>query len=232
MIKAVFFDLYQTLLCYNPPREEIQSQLLKESGIDMTPKELMYPITSADEFIHQEHSRLSLSKRNDDEKKALWGKYQAIVLKEAGIEPTKELIVHILGKMQHIKFEPALYEDVLPALNRLKDKGMPLGLISNVDNDITEILTKLGLMPFLKVVITSLELGYHKPQPEIFKEAVKQAGVQPQEAIYVGDQYRIDVLGAKQTGMLGILIDRGGYFKEDIEEPKIRSLNQLSEHLV
>ena len=231
MIKAVFFDLYQTLVCYDPPREKIQADALKEFGIDTTPEKMLYPITAADEFIHQEHSRLSISKRSDEDKKALWGQYQAVLIKEAGIEPTKELIRHILGKMQQIKFKPILYGDVLPTLTELKEKGLILGLISNVDNDITQLCQDLGLMPFLQVVVTSLDSGYNKPQPEIFKEAIRQAGVQPQESIYVGDQYRIDVVGAKQSGMLGILLDRGDYFNEAIDEPKIKSLHQLSEHL-
>jgi len=231
MIKAVFFDLYQTLVCYKPPREEMQAKVLKEYGIYVTPEKLLYPITTADEFIHQEHSRKSIGKRSDEEKKALWGQYQAIVLKEAGIEPTRELIRHILGKMQQIKFEPALYDDVLPTLNELNEKGLILGLISNVDSDISQLCQKLELTPLLRVVVTSLDSGYNKPQPGIFKEAVRQADVQPQEAIYVGDQYRIDVIGAKQAGMLGILLDRGDYFNETIEEPKIQSLQQISVHL-
>lgn len=231
MIKAVFFDLYQTLVCYDPPREKIQADALKEFGIDTTPEKMLYPITAADEFIHQEHSRLSIGKRSDEDKKALWGQYQAVLIKKAGIEPTKELIRHILGKMQQIKFKPILYGDVLPTLTELKEKGLILGLISNVDNDITQLCQDLGLMPFLQVMITSLDSGYNKPQPEIFKEAVRQASVQPREAIYVGDQYRIDVIGAKQAGMLGILLDRGGYFNESIKEPKIQSLHQLSGYL-
>jgi putative hydrolase of the HAD superfamily len=231
MIKAVFFDLYQTLVRYDPPREEIQSKVLEEFGFSVKAEALLYPIAIADEFIYQEHSRLSIGKRSDQEKKALWGQYQAMVLKEAGIEPSKELIGGILGKMQQIKFNMVLFDDVLPALNELKDKGRVLGLISNVDNDIAPLLNKLGLTPLLQVVVTSLDAGYSKPQPEIFKEAVKRAGVQAQEAIYVGDQYQIDVVGANRAGMRGILLDRSGYFNEAIKEPKIGNLHQLIELL-
>ena len=231
MIKAVFFDLYQTLICYKPSREEIQANVLKEFGIEVTPEKLLYPIIAAAAFIHQGHSRLSIGKRSDEEKNSLWGQYQAIVLKEAGIEPTRELIRHILGIMQQIKFKPTLFSDVLPTLTELKKKGLILGLISNVDNDITQLCQKLGLTPLLQVVVTSLDSGYNKPQPEIFKEAVRQASVQSREAIYVGDQYQIDVIGAIQAGMRGVLLDRGGYFNKTIKEPKIQSLHQLSEYL-
>ena len=231
MIKAVFFDLYQTLVCYEPPREEVQAKVLKELGIEVAPEALLYPIVIADEFIYQEHARLPIRKRNDEEKKALWGQYQAIVLKEAGIEPSKELIRGVLGRMQQVKFELKLFDDVLPALSDLKNKGLVLGLISNVDNDIAPVLSRLELKPLLRVVVTSLDAGYNKSKPEIFQEAARRAGVQPREAIYVGDQYQIDVIGASQTGMRGILLDRGGYFKEAIKEPRVQSLYQLAEHL-
>jgi putative hydrolase of the HAD superfamily len=232
MIKAVFFDLYHTLVRYDPPQEEIQAKVLNDFGIEVKPEALLRPIAIADEFIFQEHSRLSISKRSDQEKKTLWGQYQAMVLKEAGIEPSKELIGGILGKMQQIKFNMALFDDVLPALTELRDKGLIIGLISNVDNDISPLLHKLGLTPLLQVVITSLDSGYSKPQPEIFKAAVKKANVKVQEAMYVGDQYQIDVIGASRAGMRGILLDRGGYFNEAIKETKIRNLHQLIELLL
>jgi len=57
MIKAVFFDLYHTLLGYDPPREELQANALRESGIEVNPETLRRPMVVADEYIYQEHSR-------------------------------------------------------------------------------------------------------------------------------------------------------------------------------
>lgn len=231
MIKAVFFDLYHTLLRYDPPREEPMAKAINAFGIEVTPEALRRPLVAADEFIYQEHARLPLSKRPDEEKKALWAQYQAVVLKEAGIEPTTELVGSILSKMQQIRFNQVLFDDVLPTLNELQGKGLILGLISNIDSDIAPLFRKLGLTPLLQVVVTSQGAGYSKPQPEIFREAVRQAGVRAEEAIYVGDQYQIDVIGATEAGMQGILLDRGGFFKEATENPKIQNLYQLLEHL-
>lgn len=231
MIKAVFFDLYQTLVHFEPPREEIQSKVLAEYGIKIAPEKLLYPVVAADDFMYREHARLPFSKRSEAEKMAIWGQYQAIVLKEAGIEPKKELIGGILAKMQQIKFTRAPFSDVLPSLGGLHDKGFILGMISNVDDDIRPLLDKIALSPLLSVVVTSLESGYSKPQPEIFLTAAAKAGVRPADSAYVGDQYRIDVVGAEGAGMHGILLDRGGYFNEDIKEPKIKALSQLAETL-
>jgi putative hydrolase of the HAD superfamily len=231
MIKAVFFDLYQTIVKFDPPREEIQSKVLAEYGIQVAPEKLAYPLVVADEYMYAEHARLPFGKRSDEERKAIWGQYQAIVLKEAGIEPKRELIGGILGRMQQIKFERALFDDVMPALNGLRDRGLILGLISNVDSDIKAILDKLGLSPLLSVVVTSLDSGYVKPQPEIFKEAARRADISPAESAYVGDQYQIDVIGAQNAGMRGILLDRGDYFKDTIKEPRIQTLSRLGETL-
>jgi len=231
MIKAVFFDLYQTLICYDPPQEETLAKVLSELGIDITPKALRLPIVAADEFIYQEHSRLPISKRSEEDRRALFAQYQAMLLKEAGIEPTGELIGNILSRMHKIKFNRVLFDDVLPALAELKEKGLILGLISNVDSDITPLLDKLGLSQLLQVVVTSQETGYMKPQPEIFKEAARQADIKIQESMYVGDQYQIDALGAKKAGMQGVLLDRNDYFNDANEALKIKNLYQLVEYL-
>ena len=63
------------------------------------------------------------------------------------------------------------------------------------------------------------------------QEALKLAGVQAAEAIYVGDQYRIDIGGANEAGMKGVLLDRGGYMEEAADCPRIQSLSQIVEHL-
>lgn len=231
MIKAVFFDLYQTLIRYEPPREELQARALNDFGIKATPESLRRPLTIADEFIYQEHARLPIGKRTDEEKRALYAQYQGIVLKEAGIASSKELIIDVLSKIQKFKFALVLFDDVLPALSELKSKGLILGLISNVDHDIAPLCQKLGLSPLLQIVVTSQDTGFNKPQPQIFSEAIRQAGVQAQEAMYVGDQYQIDVIGANSAGMQGVLLDRNSYFERATENLKIRNLHQLVEHL-
>ena len=231
MIKAVFFDLYNTLVGYDPPREEIEARVLKEFGIEMSPEAFCHPLVIADEFIYREHARAPLSKRSKEETMALYAQYQGIVLKEAGIDVSQELIASILGKWQQSAFKLVLFDDVMPVLNHLRELGLILGLISNVDRDITSLCQELGLSVLLQVVITSQEVGFNKPQPEIFQEALKQTGVKSSEAIYVGDQYQIDVVGANEAGMRGVLLDRGGYFEDITDCPRIRSLTEVTEHL-
>lgn len=231
MIKAVFFDLYHTLVRYEPPQEELEAKALKDFGIDVSSEVFRRPLVSADEFIYQEIARRPLSQRSPEEKMALYAKYQGIVLKEAGIEADEKLILTMLGKMQQFKMRLVLFDDVAPALNDLKSRGLSLGLISNVEKDMTAVLNELGLPSWLEIVVTSLDSGFNKPQPEIFQEALRRAKVQPSEAIYVGDQYQVDCVGADRAGMKPILIDRHGYFQQVTKCPRIRSLKELVEHL-
>ena len=231
MIKAVFFDLYHTLLGYDPPREKLQAQALRELGVDVLPEDLRRPLVAADEYIYREHSRLSLSQRSREEQTAVWVEYERILLSEAGIEADERLIQGALGSMQQSGLHQVLFDDVLPVLSELKKRGLILGLISNVDKDITSLLDDLGLTGWLQVVVTSQEAGFTKPSPEIFREAVKRAEIQPHEAIYVGDQYQIDVVGANQVGMRGILIDRLDYYTGVNDCPRLQSLGQILEYL-
>jgi putative hydrolase of the HAD superfamily len=231
MIRAVFFDLYQTLIDYDPPREKQLARIISDYGIKATADSLRYPMVVADEFIYEQHSRLPISKRTEKEQIELFSRYQEILLKEARIKPTPKLIHNNVVKMQQFKFERVLFGDVLAALEQLKQNGIILGLISNIDSDITPLFDKLGLTPLLQVVVTSRDSGYHKPQPHIFKEAARRAVVETGESMYVGDQYQIDVLGAKGAGMRGVLLDRNGYFKKDTEELIIKDLYQLVDYV-
>lgn len=231
MIKAVFFDLYNTLVQYEPPREELQSRALRESGIEVTPEALRRPLATADEYIYGEIARGSLSQRSKEEQTAIWVNYEGVLLREAGIEADESLILGLLGKMRQFDMKLVLYDDVLPTLTDLKGRGLLLGLISNIDRDMTSLLEEVGLSSKLPVVVTSQDTGYNKPHPEIFREALKQAGVQASEAIYIGDQHQIDVVGANQVGMKGILLDRNGYFAQITDCPRVRSLTQVVEYL-
>jgi putative hydrolase of the HAD superfamily len=231
MIKAVFFDLYQTLVRYEPPREEIEAKVLKNFGIEVTPEALVRPIIVADEFIYNEIARGALRARSREEKTALYLRYQEIVLREAGIKCRQEVIFKLLREMQQSRMDLVLYDDVAPVLDELKSQGLILGLISNIEQDMTEIFSRLKLPAWLTVLVTSQDAGAGKPRPEIFRYALERAGVKPAEALYIGDQYQVDVVGARGAGMKAILLDRGDYYKDITDCPRIWSLAEVVGHL-
>jgi putative hydrolase of the HAD superfamily len=231
VIKAVFFDLYNTLVGYDPPREETQARILKELGVEATPQSLLRPIMAADEFIYQEHARHPIGKRSKEETVELYTEYHGIVLKEAGIEASWELVTGILKKWLKADYKMVLFDDVIPTLTQLKERELIIGLISNVDRDIAPLCQQVGLTGWLEVVVTSQEVGFNKPMPQIFRAALRKAKVRPIEAIHVGDQHKIDVVGANGAGMVGLLVDRSGFFEDITDAPRLSSLTQITEYL-
>jgi HAD superfamily hydrolase (TIGR01509 family) len=91
-------------------------------------------------------------------------------------------------------------------LERLRAAGLRLGVVSNSDGRVEAALTAAGLRDCFEVVLDSALFGAEKPDPAIFRAALKALGVAPDEALYVGDLYEVDVLGARAAGIEAILL--------------------------
>jgi putative hydrolase of the HAD superfamily len=98
------------------------------------------------------------------------------------------------------------------ALRRVKAAGLVTGVISNSNGSVRSMLEATGLMAHLDFVIDSALVGVEKPDPEIFRLGLERAEASPEEAIYIGDLYSVDVLGARGAGMAAVLLDPGGFW--------------------
>ena len=96
------------------------------------------------------------------------------------------------------------------ALGRVKRAGLVAGVISNSNGSVRSILEATGLVRYLDFVLDSSVVGVEKPDRRIFELALQEAGVASSEAIYVGDLYSVDVLGARAAGIDAILLDPRG----------------------
>jgi putative hydrolase of the HAD superfamily len=228
LIKAVFFDLYQTLVGYDPPREEWESRALDSLGIKAPARAFARAFNAADEYFYLENGVKPMHKRSPEDVATVYFKHQSIVLKEGGIQPTPDLVRSMLQRYHDAKLKQILFEDVIPAMAELKRRDIVLGIISNIDKDIKPLMDELGVTPFLTTAVTSLETGFTKPQPEIFMEALSRVELPAGEVIFVGDQYKIDVQGSAAVGMKAVLLDRGGYSDVPGDCLQVRNLFQLS----
>ncbi len=232
MTKAVFFDFYNTLATHQPPRERVYADICKELlGIDVELKRLFTSLSEADIYMRQETSRLPMDKRSEQQKLDFYIEYVTRILKGAGANINRDTAVRIIPGLQKRRWELKVCDDTVPALEQLKRHGLIIGLISNVIQDMDSTFTRLGLQPYLDIKVTSGEVGCDKPEPEIFLAALKKADVLPGETVYVGDQYEIDVVGARAVGMQAVLIDRNDYFPEITDCPRIKSLTQVVEYI-
>jgi HAD superfamily hydrolase (TIGR01509 family) len=160
-------------------------------------------------------------------------RYQEIVLAELGVKLPKDTLLEIVRRVSQIarSITYVLYDDVLPILRGLKTGGLILGLITNLYKDADIILHKLGLDRYLDFVVTSREVGADKPAPPIFLAALERAGVNASEAVYIGDQYETDVVGARGVGIEPVLIDRYDLMPEVTDCPRIHSLSEVIRYL-
>ena len=115
-------------------------------------------------------------------------------------------------------------EEVLVELRR---RGLVLGVISNSDGRIEADLLAAGFGGHFAVVLDSSVVGVEKPDPAIFALALARLALPAEDAVYVGDVYAIDVLGARAAGIEGVLMDPLGRYEAPGDCPRIRTLAEL-----
>jgi HAD superfamily hydrolase (TIGR01549 family) len=231
MIKAALFDFYNTLATHHPIREEVYINICSQLGIKAEAKALYQSLPAADMYYRNENSRSPIEKRTMEEKIDFYVEYVNRILRGAGIEVERDIALQVLAKIREHKWEFRAYDDTLPTLKELKKRSLILGLISNIAEDMESTFTDLGLQPYLDFKVTSVEVGCDKPRPEIFMAALNKAQVKPEESIYVGDQYDLDIVGARGVGIKGVLLDRNNYFPEITDCPRISSLTDIMQFI-
>ena len=112
-----------------------------------------------------------------------------------------------------------LYDDALPVLQDLREKGWQHFILSNNYPELPEIVNQLSFANLITKCITSGLVGYDKPNPGIFKYAVNLAG-RPEKVWMVGDNIKADVRGAEAVGIPAILVHT-----QVTEKPKYYAAN-------
>jgi HAD superfamily hydrolase (TIGR01549 family) len=230
-IRAVFFDLGGTLLVMR--RDRIISKILSDAGYPVGESQVHYA------YIQAEPSWLSIygeRTMTGDETEEAYRQLDAMIFRllfpDRGPEEVDRVSGLTRGQWPVVeKTVPLeLYPDAIPTLERLRDDHYILGLISNAPPDTVKAIQSLGLPRYLPIIVVSGVVGVSKPNPEIFRIALGEAGVGPAEAAHVGDIYEADVLGARNAGMKGLLIDRDG-LQAARDCPRMRSLSEIHAHI-
>jgi HAD superfamily hydrolase (TIGR01493 family) len=129
----------------------------------------------------------------------------------------EEIFTRLLGDFTEEPLTSALYstlthawfayEDTIPVLDALREQGITTTIISNIALDLNEILVRVGMGNCVDHAFTSAELGYVKPNPEIFLAVSAAIGIAPEDLLMVGDN-AIDDGGAGAVGIRTLILPR------------------------
>lgn len=124
------------------------------------------------------------------------------------------------------------FDDVEAAVAAIADAGLPTAVLTNGTTDQQNAkLEAIGLRGRVGPVFTAERLGLAKPAPETYLQVCAELMVHPGAALHVGDQYDVDVAGARAAGLQAVHLDRRGRGPHD-ERRRISSLGELPAHFV
>lgn len=242
-IKLVTFDLYDTLIELHPTRWERFHSALVKIGVSADLDAIRMADIVAEDFYTVENGQVPIRDRAKADREAFRLDFTRCWLEAAGIAADIHL-VRAARQGYLAEFEtPAVedgvgygyraYDDVVPALSRLREAGVQRALISNADSDVTELCQHMAFAHELDLIVTSAIVGYEKPDVRTFRAALDPLGIDPTKAFHIGDQPKSDVIGALNTGMRAALIDR--YARHDQthhDVPVMLDLNAFVDHVL
>jgi HAD superfamily hydrolase (TIGR01662 family) len=214
-IKAIFFDLDGTLRHSIPSGGDVFSDYAMTLGLPVNDEarlgamrwEHLYWASSVD--LRDDLLAHSFDTEN------FWIGYsqRRLVALGASAEWSLEFAPDVSRHMgEFYKPQSIIPEDVRRALPQLKQAGYVLAILSNRDKPIQNLLHEHGISEWFDFSLVAGEVNSFKPEPGIFEHALRRVNLSAKEAIYVGDNYYADVIGARRAGMRPVLYDPLGIF--------------------
>ena len=186
MIRAVIFDMFETLIThYNSPLY-FGAQMAADAGIAENIFQSLWRPTEDDRSIGKvtfEEVVEMILRKNDCFSEKLLKKITA-----KRIATKEECFRH-------------LHPEIIPMLSGLKEKGLYIGLISNCFSEEAEVIRRSELYPYFNAVYLSYEQGVKKPEEEIYRRCMSGLSVKAEECFYIGDGGSNELEAAGKLGM-------------------------------
>ncbi len=225
--KAVFFDMGGTLVQSSPSFYEAIYRAYIDFEVKVPMQMFQAGLRAAWARLGKVYGEWVTGRGFADE--AFWLTFNKAVLRKLGyLKGLNALAQKIWVRAESLLKDAKLYcsSEVFDVLSNLKAQGYMLGVISNWDESLKQGCNDFGLAEYLDVILASQAVGIAKPDPRLFEAAVDKAGVQAEEALYVGDVYYTDAIGASRAGLTPILLDPQDLFP-DATCIRIRRLNEI-----
>jgi HAD superfamily hydrolase (TIGR01509 family) len=211
---TVLFDFDGTLVFHEPDSFDMISAYCAEIGQSLSPRAQRLGRRRRHEYFVDPLIREQISGRPADE---FWLHLNRHLLEAICIEGDLDAMAEaVTGRLRDTAFTYRCPPSGRRILAELRARGYSLGLVTNRSNveRFHELLDELGLWSYFDMILASGEVGIPKPEPTIFFAALDRLGATASEALYVGDNYWADVVGARRAGILPILVDPHKLFPE------------------
>lgn len=204
-IEAILFDSSGTLMAAQPSYYRLWIKTFEKYGITIDEAGLGQAFAKARKSDHQRYPE----QENTGRPTPTWFRdFNREGIKATEIPLNAESVLVTLEDVLNSPSNWKVFPDVIPALSILKETGYKMGVISNWDWRLPELLDNMNLGDFFEVKISSSSAGFPKPRREVFLHALDKIGSAPENTVYIGDTYDSDILGALNAGLKAIFLDR------------------------
>jgi FMN phosphatase YigB (HAD superfamily) len=214
-VRAIFFDVGNTLLF--PNRERIHAPLAERGFVPDSEHLRDLECRTKNQFD-------GMMTANGSTDHSFWWMFYSQLLSEIGLKDDvirDQLVAAIRNSGNWDIIPPGTAEQL-----RAIGEHYEIAVISNADGKIENVLQRCGIAHCFRTITDSGLVGYEKPHPELFRQALKIMNAVPEESLYVGDVYSVDYLGATGAGMQAMLMDVPRAYR-DKGVPRVETLKEL-----
>lgn len=202
MIKAVIFDMYETLITLFESTEYTGTEIAEDMGLDEALFRSIWDISDSDRAtgkVTLEEVIETIMNKNHCYNASLFEK-----IIEKRIVTRRECFNH-------------MHPEIMLMLSKLKEKNIKVGLISNCFSEEARLIRESILFPCFDAIYLSFEQGVQKPDKEIFVRCMAELEVLPEECVYVGDGGSCELEASSELGMNAM--QAAWYLKEGVKQP-------------
>ncbi len=209
--RAILFDAGETLVHPSPSFPELFTRVLADQGHRRSGEEVLEASKAVFHRFSEAAKEGDLWTTSPERSAAFWRGVYERMLENLGLPGRDGLRDALYATFTDLE-NYDLFDDVTPTLGALAPSGAVLGVVSNFEAWLEDLLGRLGVRELLPIRVISGSVGVEKPDPAIWHLALDRAGVAAEDAAYVGDNPEFDVWPAAALGMTPVLIDRRGRF--------------------
>jgi len=229
--KVIFFDLGETLVTQNIEDNMVTKNALREIDA-ILPKRV-----SPERFfeLYREGYKINETIRSRHQVEIpiqVW--MRQLLERVIDDSPSDELVSEAIKIIVKARAANAVaFDDAHSVLKQLSKRDVKLGIISNVSSHEVAIgiLDNVKLTQYFDEVVTSASVGIRKPDPGIFRYALMQFKVRPEQAVMVGDSEIHDIGGGYVAGLKTVLVDRRQRVEKSIADYRFNSLRDATREL-